>query len=76
MSSKRECCECRENEKTFRNNLHYKCVSKDCENYIKPVVVDNDNKLNNSEYVSFLENVISNLTKEINLLRFENQKKK
>ena len=27
MSSKRECSDCRENEKTFRNNLHYKCDS-------------------------------------------------
>ena len=70
--NKRECSDCRENEKTFRNSMHYKCVNKDCENYIKPIIIDNDNKLNKCEYVSFLENEISKLTKEINLLRFEN----
>ena len=35
--NKRECSDCRENEKTFRNNMHYKCVNEHCENYIASV---------------------------------------
>ena len=33
---KRECSDCRENEKTFRSNINYKCQNDYCENYIKP----------------------------------------
>ena len=32
----RECADCQENEKTFRNNFNYKCQNDYCENYIKP----------------------------------------
>ena len=32
----RECADCRENEKPFRNNFNYKCQNNYCENYIKP----------------------------------------
>ena len=49
--NKRECNDCRENEKTFRNNLNYKCQNDYCKNYIKPVSIkkvrfENDPALN------------------------------
>ena len=74
--SKRECCDCRENDKTFRNNFQYKCVNEHCENYITPIKETKkieDNKCRSLEYTTFLENEISKLTKEINMLRYENQ---
>ena len=37
--SKRECSDCRDNEKTFINNMYYKCENENCINYIKPVTI-------------------------------------
>ena len=74
--SKRECCDCRENDKTFRNNFQYKCVNEHCENYITPIKETKkieDKKFHCLEYIPFLENEIAKLTKEINQLRYENQ---
>jgi hypothetical protein len=74
--NRRECSDCRENEKTFRNNMQYKCVNDYCENYIAPLKETKkieDNKFHCLEYIGFLENEISRLTKELNLLRYENK---
>ena len=74
--SKRECCDCPENDKTFRNNFQYKCVNEHCEKYITPIKETKkieDNKFHCLEYIPFLENEIAKLTKEINQLRYENQ---
>ena len=54
--SKRECSDCRENEKSFRNNLHYKCQNDYCENYIKPV-----EQKKNLEQVDFQRDLINQL---------------
>ena len=73
--NKRECSDCRENEKTFRNNLHYKCVNEHCENYISSIKETQKIEIkpfHSVEYISFLENEIAKLTKEIYLLRYEN----
>ena len=35
----RECLECRENDKQFHTNMHYKCHNENCENYIVPTTV-------------------------------------
>ena len=59
--SKRECCDCRENEKTFRNNFHYKCVNDNCENYITPV-----------EFVDFQKDMINQLIDKLNEKHNEN----
>ena len=74
----RECSDCRENEKTFRNNFHYKCVNENCENYIAPIKIIEkieDKPFDKDNYIKFLENQISNLTTEINLLRYKNSLK-
>ena len=59
--SKRECCDCRENDKTFRNNFQYKCVNEHCENYIKPV-----------EFVDFQKDMINQLIDRLNEKHNEN----
>jgi len=71
--NKRECNDCRENEKTFRNNFHYKCVNEHCENFVSPI--KQEKPFNKDDYIKFLENEISRLTKEINLLNYKNSLK-
>ena len=75
--NKRECSDCRENDKPFRNNMNYKCTNENCENYIPPTVVAvvNDKQFSKDDYIIFLENEISKLTKENNLLRYKNSLK-
>ncbi len=56
--------------------MQYKCVNDYCENYIAPIKETKkieDNKIHCLEYTCFLENEIGKLTKEINLLRYENK---
>ena len=65
--SKRECSDCRENEKSFRNNLHYKCQNDYCENYIKPV-----EQKKNLEQVDFQRDLINQLIERINEKQSEN----
>ena len=69
--NKRECSDCRENEKTFRNNFNYKCQNDYCENYIKPVCIkkvrfENEPTLN---FLMIQSNKICNLYMEIIDLR-------
>ncbi len=59
--NKRECSDCRENEKTFRNNFNYKCENEYCENYIKPV-----------ELVDFQKDMINQLIDRLNEKQNEN----
>jgi uncharacterized coiled-coil protein SlyX len=59
--NKRECSDCRENEKTFRNNFNYKCENDYCENYIKPV-----------ELVDFQKDMINQLIDRLNEKQNEN----
>ena len=75
--NKRECSDCRENEKTFRNNMSYKCQNEYCENYVEPMDLkkqlttldfhkDLINQLNNKLYETQTENF--KLKREINRL--------
>ena len=57
----RECSDCRENEKTFRNNMNYKCQNEYCENYIKPIKI-----------VHLQDNIIDQLIEKLNEKKNEN----
>ena len=57
----RECSDCRENEKTFRNNMNYKCQNEYFENYIKPIKI-----------VHFQDNIIDQLIEKLNEKKNEN----
>ena len=65
--NKRECSDCRENEKTFRNNFNYKCQNDYCENYIKPIELKK-----NLELVDFQRDLINQLIDRINEKESEN----
>ena len=65
--NKRECSDCRENEKTFRNNFNYKCQNDYCENYIKPIELKK-----NLELVDFQRDLINQLIDRINKKESEN----
>ena len=65
--NKRECSDCRENEKTFRNNYNYKFQNDYCENYVKPVEIKK-----NVELVDFQRDLINQLIDRINEKENEN----
>ncbi len=65
--NKRECSDCRENEKTFRNNFNYKCQNDYCENYIKPIELKKS-----LELVDFQRDLINQLIDRINEKDSEN----